>query len=453
MNKREAIALLEPLLSAKENFVRQGALIALSFVHCQQTEPTCPKVGEFRKLVMKMITEKGEDSITKFGAILGQGILDAGGRNVTISLHNRNGHPDMPSVIGTFVFLQYWYWHSFAHFSSLAFRPTCLIGLNKNLEKHLMHAGEQPFSTAVICGAVKKAVNGATTTTSIEGGGRGEYLIQGVVLGMASAEGNFDEAVAAIAWLLPLEYARLCGGPIVNALESKRGPMDQLGMFFTFRSNSFFVGALTETLELQNMPNVEFKCNVKPSLFAYPPPLEEKKKEETEKVETAVLSITNKKKQQLKEKEKDKKDGPTASAGSTARTTPSKDVKITPVKPKEDEKMEVDEKDAATTKTDEKKDAVTTAKETVPEPSSFNIKNPARVVRLQLKTLQVFEESRYKPLKSLHHGGIILLKDTKPEEKEDIVALVPAGGSTNAPGSSSSEAPLPSTFEINLADY
>ena len=56
---------MEPLLSAKENFVRQGALIALSFVLIQQTEPTCPKVADFRKTIMKMITEKGEDSITK----------------------------------------------------------------------------------------------------------------------------------------------------------------------------------------------------------------------------------------------------------------------------------------------------------------------------------------------------------------------------------------------------
>ncbi|VDK28163.1 unnamed protein product [Anisakis simplex] len=81
-----------------------------------------------------MITEKGEDSITKLGAILAQGIIDAGGRNVTISLHNRSGHSDMQSVVGTFVFLQYWYWHSLAHFASLAFKPTCLIGLNANLE-------------------------------------------------------------------------------------------------------------------------------------------------------------------------------------------------------------------------------------------------------------------------------------------------------------------------------
>lgn len=89
----------------------------------------------------------------------------------------------------------------------------------------------------------------------------------------------------------------------------------------------------------------------------------------------------------------------------------------------------------------------------MPEPSSFNVKNPARVVRLQLKTLQVLEESRYKPLKALNHGGIILLKDSKPGEKEDIVALVQAGGSTNAPGQANKESEVPTAFEINLTNY
>jgi 26S proteasome regulatory subunit N2 len=61
---------LEPLLSAKENFVRQGAVIALSFILTQQTEAGCPKVADFRKTVTKMIVEKGEDSITKVSICL-----------------------------------------------------------------------------------------------------------------------------------------------------------------------------------------------------------------------------------------------------------------------------------------------------------------------------------------------------------------------------------------------
>lgn len=39
------------------------------------------------------------------------------------------------------------------------------------------------------------------------------------------------------------------------------------------------------------MPKLEFKSNAKPSLYAYPAPMEEKKREEREKVTTAVLSI------------------------------------------------------------------------------------------------------------------------------------------------------------------
>merc|ERR1712083_1194812 len=49
-------------------------------------------------------------------------------------------------------------------------------------------------------------------------------------------------------------------------------------------------------------PVVQFKSNAKPSMFGYPPNLEEKKKEDKEKVTTAVLSITNKQKKKEEEK-------------------------------------------------------------------------------------------------------------------------------------------------------
>lgn len=39
------------------------------------------------------------------------------------------------------------------------------------------------------------------------------------------------------------------------------------------------------------MPKIEFRSNAKPSLYGYTPPLEEKKKDDREKVATAVLSI------------------------------------------------------------------------------------------------------------------------------------------------------------------
>ena len=63
-----------------------------------------------------------------------QGIIDAGGRNVTVSLQSRTGHTNMMAVVGMLVFTQYWYWFPLSHFLSLAFTPSCVIGLNENLD-------------------------------------------------------------------------------------------------------------------------------------------------------------------------------------------------------------------------------------------------------------------------------------------------------------------------------
>ena len=59
-------------------FCVQGALIASSLVLVQQTEHTCPKIAKFREIYAKVIGDKHEDVIAKFGATLAQGIIDAG---------------------------------------------------------------------------------------------------------------------------------------------------------------------------------------------------------------------------------------------------------------------------------------------------------------------------------------------------------------------------------------
>merc|ERR1712179_633602 len=131
---KEAIALIEPMTNDPVNYVRQGALIASALILVQHTEQTCPKVKEFRTMYAKVISEKHEDVMAKFGAILAQGIIDAGGRNVTVSLQSRTGHTNMLGVVGMLVFTQYWYWFPLSHFLSLAFQPTAIIGLNHNLD-------------------------------------------------------------------------------------------------------------------------------------------------------------------------------------------------------------------------------------------------------------------------------------------------------------------------------
>ncbi|CAG8448243.1 2744_t:CDS:10 [Cetraspora pellucida] len=124
----------EPMTKDPVDYVRQGAFISLAMILIQQNDATNPKVTPTRKLYEKIINDKHEDAMAKFGAVLGQGIIDAGGRNATISLQSRSGHSNMPAIVGMAVFTQFWYWFPLTHFLSLALSPTAIIGLNKELK-------------------------------------------------------------------------------------------------------------------------------------------------------------------------------------------------------------------------------------------------------------------------------------------------------------------------------
>ncbi|CAL1544748.1 unnamed protein product [Lymnaea stagnalis] len=305
---KDAIGLLEPMTNDPINYVRQGALIASALILVQHNESTCPKVTHFRQLYAKVIADKHEDVMAKFGSILAQGIIDAGGRNCTISLLSRTGHTNMEAVMGMLVFCQYWFWYPLTHFLSLAFKPACIIGLNIDLK----------------------------------------------------------------------------------------------------------------------MPKIEFKSNAKPSTYAYPPVLEEKKDKAKEKVETAVLSITAKQKKKELEKKKDSQttvESMEVDEPSSKKESASKD--------KKDKKKEASSSDKnKNAGEDESTESLLTEsipEKKEPEPNFEILSNPARTMKAQLKVLTL-ETSRYTPVKDLSHGGIIMLKNSKPEEQEDIVETVQAGG-------------------------
>ncbi|KAK0725231.1 armadillo-type protein [Lasiosphaeris hirsuta] len=130
----EAIDLLEPMMKDPTDFVRQGALIALAMIMVQQNEVMNPKVTAIRKTLKKVVGDRHEDAMTKFGASLALGIIDAGGRNCTIGLQTQTGNLNMAGIVGMAVFTQYWYWFPFTHFLSLSFVPTSIIGLDHDLE-------------------------------------------------------------------------------------------------------------------------------------------------------------------------------------------------------------------------------------------------------------------------------------------------------------------------------
>ena len=130
----EAIDLLEPMIKDPTDFVRQGALISLAMIMVQQNEAMNPKVASIRKTLKKIVGDRHEDAMTKFGCALALGIIDAGGRNCTIGLQTQTGNLNMAGIVGMAVFTQYWYWFPFTHFLSLSFIPTSMIGLDHNLD-------------------------------------------------------------------------------------------------------------------------------------------------------------------------------------------------------------------------------------------------------------------------------------------------------------------------------
>jgi 26S proteasome regulatory subunit N2 len=142
----EAIDLLEPMVKDPTDFVRQGALIALSMILIEQNEAMNPKVTSVRKTLHRVIGDRHEDALTKFGCALASGIIDAGGRNCTIGLQTQTGNLNLPGIVGMAVFTQYWYWFPLTHFLSLSFVPTSVIGLDSELDipKFSLHCATRP---------------------------------------------------------------------------------------------------------------------------------------------------------------------------------------------------------------------------------------------------------------------------------------------------------------------
>jgi len=103
-------------------------------VFIQITEAQEPKVATIKKLYNKMINDKHEDILSRMGAILSVGIINAAGRNATISLTTRDGNLRQNAIIGLIMFTQHWYWYPMLNFLNLAFTPTALIGLNNELK-------------------------------------------------------------------------------------------------------------------------------------------------------------------------------------------------------------------------------------------------------------------------------------------------------------------------------
>jgi 26S proteasome regulatory subunit N2 len=131
---QDAIEILEPMTKDSVDFVRQGAFIALGMILVQQSDASSPSLASVRATYAKIVGDKHEDPMARFGAALGQSFIDAGGRNVTISLQSRAGTKNTSAIVGMVMFCQFWYWYPLAHCASLSFQPTGIIGLTEDLK-------------------------------------------------------------------------------------------------------------------------------------------------------------------------------------------------------------------------------------------------------------------------------------------------------------------------------
>jgi len=131
---QDAVEILEPMTKDSVDFVRQGAFIALGMILVEQSEASSPSLAPTRAKYTKVISDKHEDPMARFGAAIGQGFIDAGGRNVTITLQSPAGSANTNAIVGMVLFCQFWYWYPLAHCACLSFSPTGIIGLNGDLK-------------------------------------------------------------------------------------------------------------------------------------------------------------------------------------------------------------------------------------------------------------------------------------------------------------------------------
>ena len=168
----------------------------------------------------------------------------------------------------------------------------------------------------------------------------------------------------------------------------------------------------------------EIQCNSKPSVFAYPKRLEEKKEEKKKRVETVTLSTTAKEKARLARKrakmgEKDggamdvDKEEPAAASGDTKDET------------KKEEGAEGGEADAMDVEKEGGAEDKKPKKKREPEPTSFRVPNPARITKAQSEVCEFDLNQRYRPIRPEEKPfGVIVLTDSTPEEEEDLGAVM-----------------------------
>ncbi|KAI5186494.1 26S proteasome regulatory subunit N2 [Nematocida homosporus] len=130
---KKSLALIETLMYDTTTYVRQHASIGAGFLLMQLNIRDDPVFKRVIEHMHSMTRRKSESGAARFGALLGRAILDACGRNGTISIYGMSRDISVKSVCGAILFSQYWYWYPVVPFITLCMRPTLLLAADTNL--------------------------------------------------------------------------------------------------------------------------------------------------------------------------------------------------------------------------------------------------------------------------------------------------------------------------------
>ncbi|KEP66105.1 UNVERIFIED_CONTAM: Proteasome/cyclosome repeat-containing protein [Hammondia hammondi] len=363
--QKEVVDLLLPLSSDSTDFVRQGAFIGLGFVLQQVPDAACSEAGAVRQQLQRVIADKHEDVMARFGALLASGLIDAGGRNVVASMFSASGVLRQEAAVGFCLASQLWYWYPLIHMVALSFSPSALIGvtissapaLKKKEEKKEEKAAEKKDEKAT----EQKEEN---TTEKSE-----------------SAEVEKYEP-----YLEGMTKLRVPAGWKVACVGAKKGQ------------------------------------------FAYVPSLASlEKKEGKKQTMKAVLSTTAKRNRQQKKKENEKKDAPETAKNDAMDVDeePAKETEAAKKRAGTSSAMDVDseEKSEGKSKTEKGEKSEKEGEEENKEGTGkeVELKNPCRVLPQQLQCIQLLPNSRYQPIFPGRKAGFVLLRDTMPSDPDEFL--------------------------------
>ena len=125
---------IEPLFVDPNYLVRQAALIASGLIFSQTTLKQEPGIKEFNENLNKILEDKNEHLLIKFGAMISKGLVNLGGKNCVINLVSNTNENKMKSIIGMCLFTQYYYWFPMLHMLNLSVCPTFLFNLDDQLK-------------------------------------------------------------------------------------------------------------------------------------------------------------------------------------------------------------------------------------------------------------------------------------------------------------------------------